>query len=584
MRFLIVGAVLGLATAWPAARADDSASKEQIWEGTLSVRPGVDLRLIVRVTNQGAGEPAAVMDSPDEGLKGFKLTSVTVDKSRLAFDLKVSGARYDGKLNAAGTQATGQWSQRGANLPLTFTKKDKPTPEPKLVGKEQFWQGKLPIGNGIHYRFLLRLATTETGEILGKLDSLDEGFKGLKLSAITLDKARLAFELKMSAAKYEGKLNKEGTESVGTWSQRGVKIPLTFTKTEKPMAVLRPQTPKPPYPYKVEDVTYRNERANVILAGTVTSPAGKGPFPAVILISGSGAQDRDETILQHKPFLVLADHLTRRGIAVLRVDDRGVGRSTGNVATSTSEDFASDVLAGIAFLKSRDDVDPKRIGLIGHSEGGLIAPMVASRSTDVAFISMLAGTGLPGEQIMYLQGRLIGKALGADEKELVKQREIQQRLFDIIKSETDTEKAHNRLLESTKKMLGDLPEDERKQAKDMEALLDSQVKGLDSPWFRFFLTFDPRPTLAKVRCPVLALNGEKDLQVPAKENLQEIRHALERGGNTQATVKALPSLNHLFQTCKTGAVSEYGEIEETFAPVALQSISDWIIEQVRSRP
>ena len=584
MRFLIVGAVLGLALPWPAARADDSASKEQIWEGTLSVRPGVDLRLIVRVTNQGAGDLAAVMDSPDEGLKGLKLTSVTVDKSRLAFDLKVSGARYDGKLNAAGTQATGQWSQRSANLPLTFTKKDKPTPEPKLVGKEQFWQGKLPIGNGIHYRFLLRLATTETGEILGKLDSLDEGFKGLKLSAITLDKARLAFELKMSAAKYEGKLNKEGTESVGTWAQRGVKIPLTFTKTEKPMAVLRPQTPKPPYHYKVEDVTYRNERANVILAGTLTVPAGKGPFQAVILISGSGAQDRDETILQHKPFLVLADHLTRRGIAVLRVDDRGVGRSTGNVATSTSEDFASDVLAGIAFLKSRDDVDPKRIGLIGHSEGGLIAPMVASRSTDVAFISMLAGTGLPGDQIMYLQGRLIGKALGADEKELAKQREIQQRLFDIIKTESDTEKAHKCLLETTKKMLSDLPEDERKQAKDMEALLDSQVKGLDSPWFRFFLTFDPRPTLAKVRCPVLALNGEKDLQVPAKENLQEIRNALERGGNTRVTVKELPSLNHLFQTCKTGAVSEYGEIEETFAPVALQSISDWIIEQVKNRP
>jgi uncharacterized protein len=584
MRFLIVGAVLGLATAWPAVRADDSASEEQIWEGTLSVRAGVDLRLIVRVTNQGAGEMAAVMDSPDEGLKGLKLTSVKVDKSRLAFDLKVSGARYDGKLNAAGTQASGQWIQRGTNLPLTFTKKDKPTPEPKLVGKEQLWQGKLPIGNGIHYRFLLRLATTETGEILGKLDSLDEGFKGLKLSAITLDKARLAFELKMSAAKYEGKLNKEGTESVGTWSQRGVKIPLTFTKTEKPMAVLRPQTPKPPYHYKVEDVTYRNERANVILAGTLTVPAGKGPFQAVILISGSGAQDRDETILQHKPFLVLADHLTRRGIAVLRVDDRGVGRSTGNVATSTSEDFAGDVLAGIAFLKSRDEVDPKRIGLIGHSEGGLIAPMVASRSTDVAFIIMLAGTGLPGDQIMYLQGRLIGKALGADEKELVKQREVQQRLFDIIKSETDTEKAHKRLLETTKKIMNDLPEDERKQVKDMEALLDSQVKGLDSPWFRFFLTFDPRPTLAKVRCPVLALNGEKDLQVPANENLQEIRHALERGGNTQVTVKELPSLNHLFQTCNTGSVSEYGEIEETFAPVGLQSISDWIIEQVKNRP
>ena len=405
------------------------------------------------------------MESPDEGLKGLMLSSVTLDKSRFAFELKVSGARYEGKLNAAGTEATGEWAQRGTKLPLTFFKKDKPTPEPKIVGKEQIWEGNLPLGAGMQYRIVLRLAKTESGEILGKLESLDEGFKGLKLSSITLDKARLAFELKVSAAKYDGKLNADGTEAVGNWSQRGASIPLTFKKTEKPSQVTRPQTPKPPYPYKVEDVTYRSEPGGITLAGTLTRPAGEGPFPAVILISGSGAQDRDETIFQHKPFLVLADDLTRRGVAVLRVDDRGVGGSTGSVAKSTSEDFAGDVIAGIAFLKSRADIDAKKIGLIGHSEGGLIAPIVAVRSSDVAFIVMMAGTGMPGAEISYRQGRLIGKAMGVDEKALAKQFDIQKQLFEIIKTETDHAKVRARVLDMTKKLISELSEDERKASR-----------------------------------------------------------------------------------------------------------------------
>jgi uncharacterized protein len=583
MRFWIVASVIGLAMAWPVGRSDDSKSKDQFWEGLLKVRPGVELRLIVRLTDQGGGEAAAVMESPDEGLKGLKLSSVTLDKSRFSFELKVSGAKYEGTLNAAGSESTGEWTQRGMKLPLTFSKKDKPTPEPKIVGNEEIWEGKLPIGAGLEYRFVLRLAKTESGEVLGKLDSLDEGFKGLKLSSVTLDKARLAFELKVSAAKYDGKLNTDGTEAVGRWSQRGTSIPLTFKKTDKPSQVTRPQTPKPPYPYRVEDVIYRSELGGVTLAGTLTTPAGLGPFPAVILISGSGAQDRDETIFQHKPFLILADVLTRRGIAVLRVDDRGVGGSTGSVVKSTSEDFAGDVLAGIAFLKSRADINAKKIGLIGHSEGGLIAPLVAARSSDVVFIVMMAGTGLPGAEISYLQGRLIGKAMGVDDKELVKQEEIQRRLFDIIKTETDHAKVRARVLEMTKKMVSELPEDERKRAGNIDSLVDSQIKTLESPWTRFFLTFDPRPTLAKVRCPVLALNGDKDLQVPPKENLAEIRKALQQAGNKQVTIKELPGLNHLFQTCRTGTVAEYALIEETIAPAALKVIGDWVVEQVRSR-
>jgi pimeloyl-ACP methyl ester carboxylesterase len=312
-------------------------------------------------------------------------------------------------------------------------------------------------------------------------------------------------------------------------------------------------------------------------------PRGPGPFPAVILISGSGAQDRDETLLQHKPFRVLADALTRRGIAVLRVDDRGIGGSTGSASGSTSEDFAGDVLAGIAYLKRRPEIDAKKIGLIGHSEGGIIAPMVAGRSGDVAFIVMLAGTGLPGEEILYMQARLIAKVMGADEKRIERQREFQKRLFDIIKSEADPKKAAARMREAAQELVSALPEDERKRGGDISALLNAQLTRVESPWFRFFLGYDPRPTLAKVRCPVLALNGEKDLQVPPKENLREIEKALKQGGNEHVTVKELPGLNHLFQTCTTGSVAEYAAIEETIAPAALKVIGDWVVERVTGR-
>ena len=266
-------------------------------------------------------------------------------------------------------------------------------------------------------------------------------------------------------------------------------------------------------------MTYTNEPGKTTLAGELTIPEGSGPFPAVILISGSGAQDRDETLMGHKPFFVLADALSRRGIAVLRVDDRGVGGSTGSTMQATMEDSAGDVIAGLEFLKGRREIDKTKLGLIGHSEGGVIAPIVATKSMDVAFIVLMAGTGLPGDQIITLQTRLIAKSTGAN---------------------------------------------------------DDEIK---SPWLQYFLRHDPRPVLEKVKCPVLALVGEKDLQVPPKENLAAIETALKQGGNTVSTVKELPGLNHLFQNAKTGGIGEYSEIEETIAPSALTLIGDWIAER-----
>jgi uncharacterized protein len=578
----VVAMSLTVVLSGPLVRGDDSQpkGKEQFWEGKLKVRPGFEIRLVVRArVNEGA-EPTALLDSPDENLSGLELSSVVLDASRFAFELKVTDAKFEGKMNAAKTEAKGTWTQRGATSPLTFVKKDKVAPLPMPVGKEQLWEGKLSVGAGATLRLVLRVQKTEAGGLLAKLDSPDQGARGMHVNSVSLDDTKLSFELKALNATFEGKLSADKSEAIGTFAQAGAKIPLTLKKIDKLMALLRPQTPKPPFPYKVEELKYKNEQAGITLAGTLTVPEGRGPYPAVILISGSGAQDRDETIFEHKPFLVLADTLTRRGIAVLRVDDRGVGGSGGSVPKSTSDDFAGDVLAGIAVLKARPDIDGRKIGLMGHSEGGIIAPMVAARSSDVAFIVMLAGTGFPGAEISVMQGRLIAKVMGASEKDLDKQKDLQQRLFGIMKTETDPKKARTAMREALKELLSEATPEERKAAGDVEAFAENEIKKIESPWFRFFLTFDPRPTLEKVHCPVLALNGEKDLQVPPKEDLAEIAKALKKGGNTRVTTKELPGLNHLFQTCKTGAISEYSAIEETIAPAALKVIGDWVSQIV----
>ena len=271
------------------------------------------------------------------------------------------------------------------------------------------------------------------------------------------------------------------------------------TAFAKPVKKTRPQEPKKPYPYVEEEITYENKKAEAKFAGTLTLPRGEGPFPAALLITGSGQQDRNETIFNHRPFLILADHLTRRGIAVLRVDDRGVGGSTGSAAKATSADFADDVRVGVAFLKGRNDIDPKRIGLIGHSEGGIIAPMVAADSVDVAFIVLLAGTGVPGEQILQTQGAAILKATGVGDKLIGIQRQLQSGLFDVIRNETDTEKVDKRLRDAVNDIGEKLDEEDKKLFKTIKGQVESQVSMLKSPWIRFFLSYDPRPTLKRVR-------------------------------------------------------------------------------------
>jgi pimeloyl-ACP methyl ester carboxylesterase len=327
----------------------------------------------------------------------------------------------------------------------------------------------------------------------------------------------------------------------------------------------RPQEPVKPYPYREEDVLYDNKVSGNQLAGTLTIPSGSGPFPAVVLITGSGPQDRDESIMGHKPFLVLADHLTRKRIAVLRVDDRGVGKSTGTFATATTADFATDVEAGIAYLKTRQEIDARQIGLIGHSEGAIIAPMIAARNHNVAFIVMMAGSGVPGDDIIVAQVELLSENAGQSHAAAMKAGARQREILALLKQNQDTASLEKALRE---KLAGQV----------LESRISTAVAQLTSPWYRYFIAYDPGPALRKVTCPVLALNGEKDLQVPPMQNLPAIRKELEAAGNKNFEVDELPGLNHLFQTARTGSPEEYPEIEETISPKVLEIISGWILK------
>ena len=450
---------------------------------------------------------------------------------------------------------------------------------PQGINIEGSWQGALKVSS-IQFRIVFNIISSDEGNYKATMDSPDQGAKDIPVDKVTLAGENLKIEMPAIRGEYNGLVNSESNKIEGTWTQAGINYQLDLEKADKPIVINRPQEPKEPFPYNSEEVTYENTLAGNTLAGTFTFPKSGGPFPAVILITGSGAQNRNEELLGHKPFLVLSDYLTKLGIAVLRFDDRGVGKSTGDYKSATSKDFATDVLAGIEYLKTRIEVTKNEIGLIGHSEGGLIAPMVAVKSKDVAFIVLMAGPGLPGDQILLKQSALISKAGGESDEEIKKSDEINKKIYDIIKNESDSIKAHQEITAIFKKFYDSLNEEEKKEAGDENTALQ-MLSRVESPWFKLFLRYDPRPTLEKVTCPVLAINGEKDLQVPAKEDLAAIKEALIKGGNGNFKTVELKGLNHLFQTAVTGAPIEYNTIEETIAPVALHTIGDWILSIVK---
>jgi hypothetical protein len=400
------------------------------------------------------------------------------------------------------------------------------------------------------------------------VQSPDQSPAWIPVTSVTRNGNSITIAINPLGATFQGKIATDLSSINGTFTQRGQSLPLTIKRVKdlSSLELRRPQNPVKPYPYHEEEVTFTNKAAGNTLAATLTVPPGKGPFPAVLLIAGSGPHDRDESLLGHKPFLVLSDYLTRRGIVVLRADKRGIGKSTGDLAKATTADFATDAEAGVAYLKTRAEVDPHKIGLIGHSEGGIVAPMVAARNSDVAFIVMMAGSGVPGDRIIVEQVRLIAEVSGASKEKAAENAAQERELLTLIEKEKDDAVLEKEL---RAKLAGQVP----------DAQIGAAIQQLTSPWMRYFLTYDPATALRQVACPVLAINGSLDLQVPPALNLPAIRKALEAGGNKHYEVDELPGLNHLFQTAKTGSPAEYAEIEETISPVALDKIATWILKQ-----
>lgn len=448
------------------------------------------------------------------------------------------------------------------------------------VNVEGNWLATLELG-ALKLRLVLKVQKAANG-YTAKLDSLDQGANDLPMDSIALDGNKLSFSAAKLGLTYEGTLNEAGDEISGTFKQGPGSTPLVFKRVTELPKLNRPQEPKKPYPYDEEEVSYRNEKDNLKISGTLTLPRGGGKYPAVLLITGSGAQDRNETIAGHHPFLVLADHLTRNGIAVLRVDDRGVGGTDPGSPSATSENYADDALAGVAFLKQRKEIDPAMIGLVGHSEGGMIGPMAAARSKDVAFIVLLAGLGQRGEDLIYAQTELIQKTQGTHADTLRHTTALAKKINAIVKAETDPTRIEQRINEEIAAYDATLGDLQKKLFEPVAANVKLYMPMYKSPWYRYFILFDPLPVLKNVKVPVLALNGELDLQVPWKENLDLIKSGLTAGGNNDVTTKAFPRLNHLFQTSKTGLPTEYGQIEETMSPEVLKTVSDWILSRKKT--
>jgi pimeloyl-ACP methyl ester carboxylesterase len=440
------------------------------------------------------------------------------------------------------------------------------------------WTGVVELPDGTKLEFSVEL-TKDSGTITIPVQRA----KDLPLSDVAVTDKELKFGIRTAGATWELKVAADGQSAEGVLKQGG-----EFKTTMKRLAagavplkeLNRPQEAKPPFPYETFEVQVENKPANVTLAGTLSVPQGKGPFPCAVMVTGSGAQNRDEALLGHRPFFVIADYLTRHGIAVLRYDDRGFAKSSGTFATATSDDFAEDALAAVEFLKSRKEVDAKKIGIVGHSEGGVIAPMCAAKSKDVAFIVLLAGTGMTGAELLPLQTKLIGMSAGVSAAEAEIQAQEAAKLYAMmLAGKSDAELKEGIRVTALRQLkvapeTKDLSEEELKKKAD--EIVAQQAGEVLSPWFKRFIGLDPREYLKKVSCPVLAVNGEKDLQVPPKENLANIEKTLKAAGNKDVTVIEFPGMNHLFQTCKTGSPSEYGTIEETFSPIALEAVTSWI--------
>jgi len=575
-KLVLVAAVLFTAFAAGRATAQDAPDIAGTWSGTIA-SPLADVTLVVEVTRGDDGTLGGTIENADQAPGNLApLSEVTVADGRLAFKVPRVNATYSAEWDESAQLWKGTLDQGGPQA-LNLAR-GAPPAKPRIEGLDGVWTGTWER-NGVKLRQALRVATGERGTNV-LYDSPDQMANGLPVGDLTREGRAIRFSIARGISTFAGELSEDGTQITGAWtspSLPGQSFVSNFARaSDEEVAArrnpARPQLPREPYPYRAEEVAFDNPAfAGVRLAGTLTLPEGEGPFPAAIMITGSGGQDRDETLMGHKPFAVIADHLTRRGIAVLRFDDRGIGKSTGNYGEATSADLATDANAAFAYLLTRPEIRPEAIGMIGHSEGGMIGPIAMRANDQVAYFVSLAGPGTDLVHLMLSQRRLIGAQMGLSAQELDRAEPVLRSLFETMAvaetAEAGYEAAMALLTPEAKVAVGMTPEMDG-------AILVRQVSG---PWFQYFLKYDPAPNWQAMRAPLLALNGSLDLQVPAEANLAAIREATK--GNPDATIVELPGLNHLFQTATTGSIGEYATIEETFAPAALELIGDWIGER-----
>ncbi len=428
---------------------------------------------------------------------------------------------------------------------------------------EGSWKGELEF-QGIKLPLILNIK--KNGSVYSStMDSPKQGAKDIPVDKTDFISNELSFEQKMLGATYKGKLTNGKIE--GIFSQNGMQLPLTFTpNTGNGSAVNRPQTPKPPFTYHTEDITFQNPVDKNTLAGTIAQPENFDKNkPILILITGSGTQNRDEELFEHKPFAVIADDFAKKGIATLRLDDRGIGGSSKGSENDTTYNFATDINTAVDYLVSKGY---KNIGLLGHSEGGMIAPMVATMNSKVTFLVLMAGPGTPIDQLLIQQNERAGKLAGQSDLQIIQNEKINSEIYRFIKNYSGNNYDKDLKDFLTKNFAGQLGEN----------AIQNIQKQTSSPWFRYFIKFNPDQYLSKIKIPVLALNGSLDFQVSSKENLEAISKSLKKAGNPDFKTQELPGLNHLFQEAKTGAFTEYAEIEQTISPSALNTMTRWILK------
>ncbi len=425
---------------------------------------------------------------------------------------------------------------------------------------EGYWSGKLNLGP-TELELGFDIKAVENG-FSATLDVPAQGANDLPVDETTFHDNRLEMTMSAMGASYLGTLKGEAIE--GEFNQHGMAFPLNLARGEKEAPKARPQDPQPPFNYRAEEVTFTNKKEGNTLSGTLTIPAGEGPFLAMVLVSGSGQQNRDEELMNHRPFWVIADYLSRRGVAVLRYDDRGMGGSTGEVFKATSLDFSYDAEAAFDFLRNRKEINASQVGILGHSEGGIINFMVAARRPEVAFLVSLAGPAVNGVEVLKEQQAAILRAQGMSEEMVQFSGNANAQMFDIIEASSSREEADS-LLRQLLKGWG-----------YNEELTEQTIGQMASPWMYYFLKYDPTEAIVKTNCPALLLNGSKDLQVLASQNLPAYERIIAEHGKTNLTLRELPDLNHLFQHCETGSPNEYFTIEETISPEVLERIVEFV--------